>query len=121
VFISNLTLWSCLLVLSIIPLMSVYIGTFSPFPRPSALVCGFMALLNLSALAGLRKQAAFLPVPDTWRLRLRLRDRHQYCLLLPWIAAHTLIVLIWGLLLVPVLTLATTKSAPSSHKPRQAV
>jgi len=99
VFVSNIVLWSCLLVFSILPLMSVHVAVF----------CGFMACTNLCALTGLRKQSGFLPVPDTWRSRIRLRDRHQYCLLLPWIGVHGLLTLIWSLLLVPVLVLASSK------------
>ena len=99
IFVSNIVVWSCLLVFSILPLMSVHVAIF----------CGFMAGTNLCALTGLRKQSDFLPVPDTWRSRIRLRDRHQYCLLLPWIGVHGLLTLVWSLLLVPVLVLASSK------------
>ena len=40
-----------------------------------------MVGLNLGGLAGLRKNGGFLPVPDSWRQRMKLRDKYQYCLL----------------------------------------
>lgn len=107
VFLTNMAVWILLLILSIIPLMSVHV----------ALLCSFMAVLNLSGLFGLRKQTDFLPVPDTWRSKLRLRDRHQFCLLVPWILVHSFAAILWALFFVPVLVLASSKLYNYGHDP----
>ena len=46
-----------------------------------SVLVGMMVGLNLGGLAGLRKNGGFLPVPDSWRQRMKLRDKYQYCLL----------------------------------------
>ena len=40
-----------------------------------------MVGINYGGLAGLRKNGAFLPVPDILRRQMKLRDKYQYCLL----------------------------------------
>ena len=68
-----------------------------------------MAILNICGLAGLRKNRSFLPVPDTWRQKIRLRDKHQYCLLVPWVVIYGLLTLLWCMLFVPAYVLICTK------------
>jgi len=99
VFLLNQCVWALLLLFSIYPLMSLH----------TAIVCGFMSMLNICAISGLRKRSDFLPVPDTWRSRMRLRDKHQFCLLIPWIIIYSFITLCWSIMLVPVLVLASSK------------
>ena len=62
-----------------------------------------LALVNVGGLAGLRKNGSFLPVPDTWRQRMKLRDKYQYCLLMPWIIVYGLITVCWSLVIIPAL------------------
>ena len=60
-----------------------------------------MIAVNIAGFAGLRKNGSFLPVPDTWRQRMRLRDKYQYCLLVPWLLVYGLITIIWAIVLLP--------------------
>ena len=53
--------------------------TFSNFFL--AALVGMMVGINYGGLAGLRKNGAFLPVPDILRRQMKLRDKYQYCLL----------------------------------------
>ena len=57
--------------------------------------------VNIAGFAGLRKNGSFLPVPDTWRQKMRLRDKYQYCLLLPWLLVYGLITIVWAILFIP--------------------
>ena len=58
-------------------------------------------IVNLGGVAGLRKNGSFLPVPDTWRQSLKLRDKYQWCLLVPWIILYGLLTGLWSLASVP--------------------
>ena len=41
----------------------------------------------------LRKNSSYLP--------LRLRDRHQWCLMVPWLLSYGLITALWAFLFLP--------------------
>ena len=75
----------------------------------SGLSCLFMAVLNICALAGLRKNHSFFPIPVALRGKVRLRDAHQYCLIVPWVLIYGLLTMIWSLLAIPVMVLVCTK------------
>ena len=66
----------------------------------SVLISIFL-IVNLCGVAGLRKNGSFLPVPDTWRQSLKLRDKYQWCLLVPWIIFYGLVTGLWSLASVP--------------------
>ena len=68
-----------------------------------------MLILNITALAGLRKNQTFLPVPIAVRKKIRLRDAHQYCLILPWVVIYGLITMLWFVLVVPFFVIILTK------------
>ena len=77
----------------------------------------------MCGVAGLRKNGSFLPVPDTWRQSLKLRDKYQvmvmmmmmmmmvmimmitilyqWCLLVPWIILYGLLTGLWCLASIP--------------------
>ena len=75
----------------------------------AAFIGGFMIILNICSLVGLRKNHSFLPVPAYLRQKIRLRDAHQYCLILPWVVIYGLLTMIWAMLAVPLLVLICTK------------
>ena len=75
----------------------------------SGTVFVFLGLLNTLGLTGLRKNSSFLPLPSTWRQKLRLRDKHQYCLLVPWLLSYGLITLLWTFLALPATIIVSTK------------
>ena len=60
-----------------------------------------MISVNVAGLAGLRKNGSFLPVPDTWRQKMKLRDKYQFCFLIPWIIVYGLITVIWSVVFLP--------------------
>merc|ERR1712098_479591 len=62
-----------------------------------------LAAVNIAGIAGLRKNGSFLPVPDTWRQRMKLRDKYQYCFLIPWIIVYGFITICWSLIIIPAL------------------
>ena len=66
----------------------------------SVLFC-VMISVNVAGLAGLRKNGSFLPVPDTWRHKMKLRDKYQFCFLIPWILVYGLITVIWSVVFLP--------------------
>ena len=68
-----------------------------------------MIILNICSLAGLRKNHSFLPVPAYLRQKIRLRDAHQYCLILPWVVIYGLLTMLWSMLAVPLMVLICTK------------
>ena len=75
----------------------------------SGIVFLCLALLNMLGLAGLKKNSSFLPLPSTWRQNLKLRDKHQYCLLLPWLLSYGLITFLWTFLALPATIIVCTK------------
>ena len=75
----------------------------------SGTVFVFLGLLNTLGLTGLRKNSSFLPLPSTWRQKLRLRDKHQYCLLVPWLLSYGLMTLLWTFLALPATIIVSTK------------
>ena len=75
----------------------------------SGTVFVFLGLLNTLGLTGLRKNSSFLPLPSTWRQKLRLRDKHQYCLLVPWLLSYGLITALWTFLALPATIIVSTK------------
>ena len=68
---------------------------------PVSVLISIFLIVNLGGVAGLRKNGSFLPVPDTWRQSLKLRDKWQWCLLVPWIILYGLVTGLWSLASVP--------------------
>ena len=68
---------------------------------PVLVLISIFLIVNLGGVAGLRKNGSFLPVPDTWRQSLKLRDKYQWCLLVPWIILYSLLTGLWSLASVP--------------------
>ena len=54
----------------------------------------------MCGVAGLRKNGSFLPVPDTWRQSLKLRDKYQVMVMIMMIIMMVMIMMMMIMILV---------------------